>query len=123
MINLKPFYAIVLSVLFLTMDTVKAQWPSNDPAYTLVWADSFPGTFGGKIDTSKWNQKWPWNQPDSISLNCYTNPSSYLDVAYDKWYLNTPGDYYIDTLNHNVSGGNLVQTCRKQTFNLGQCWT
>ncbi|NVO03566.1 MAG: family 16 glycosylhydrolase [Bacteroidetes bacterium] len=111
---------ITVITVLLFINKAKAQLPSMDPAYQLVWADSFPGTYGVRIDASKWNQLWPWNQADSVAQSmCDTN--IHYDIAYDKWYLATPGDY-LDTTNCKINGGNLNQYCRKQNFS-GDCWT
>lgn len=102
----------------------KAQLPSTDPAYYLAFVDSFPTIVPNsvKIDTSKWDQMWPWNQADSVVPNCDT--SIHTDVAYKKWYEPTHGDnhLYIDTTNFQVKGDTLNLWSRKETYS-GSCWT
>ena len=121
--NLK-ILSIIVTVLMLFINNVKAQIPSSDPAYHLIWADSFPNTIPNsvKIDTSKWYQKWGWNQSDTFIHNCDT--SQHIDAAYYKWYEPTNGDdpNYIDTTNAQVSGGHLDLFTRKETYS-GECWT
>ena len=71
MINLKLLNVISAIGMLFSINCVNAQLPSSDPAYALVWADSFPNTVPNSviIDTSKWNQIWTWNQSDSVAFN------------------------------------------------------
>jgi hypothetical protein len=114
-------YIILMAMLLLlNIKYSKAQLPSSDPAYTLVWADSF-NTTGVQIDTSKWGQRWRWNQADSVAYDGNGNP---YDRAFDKWHLTSghpAGDYYIDTIDCKKNGGNLNLYTRKETFS-GECW-
>lgn len=120
--NIKTICIAISAIIIFNINHAKAQLPSSDPAYQLVWADSFPGTYGVNLDTDKWKQKWDWNQSDSVGrIPCDTSKS--FDRAYHKWYLDTVGDYYIDTIDCKIRGGNLIQWCRKENFPYGECWT
>ena len=115
-----PALKIAIGILFLAKLSL-SQVPNNDPAYELVWADSF-NTSGVQVDTGKWAQKWPWNMSDSVVGTC--NPTANVDCAFRKWHLTSghpAGDYYIDTINCKKSGGILSLYSRKENFS-GECW-
>src|ERR1051326_5330662 len=119
-------YIIICLALFTTLANKYcfAQPPNNDPAYTLVWADSFK-TAGVQIDTNKWEQKWGWNQGDSVAL-CGCD-GQYHDISYYKWYKPitpapiVPASYPPDTTNCKKNNG-LTMYTRRETYS-GNCWT
>lgn len=111
-------FIILFTAMFLLAQTANAQIPANDPAYILVWADSFNGS---QLDTNKWIQRWPWGIGDSVISFC-NSPGGNTDWAYRKWYRTTPADYPPDTTNCKINGGNLNLYSRKETYS-GECWT
>lgn len=136
--NLKTISIAVIAMLFFSAKQAKAQLPSSDPAYKLVWADSFNTTVGYRIDPAKWNMKFNWNQKDSLYCDWQTDmdggvDSGYCinkDIAYQKWYKgnppaipNIPAVYPPDTTNCQVTGGYLNLYTRKDTgYFSGHCW-
>jgi len=125
MSNFKLFSMALIMIMLSSVKNTKAQLPSSDPAYTLVWADSFNYS-GPQIDTSKWRQKW--GAPgDSVAKNNY-DTTQLWPIAYNKWYKPVtpapiiPADYPPDTTNCKVNGGNLTLYTRKETYS-GNCWT
>jgi hypothetical protein len=84
--NFKILNIIIATVMLFCIQIAKAQLPSSDSAYHLVWQDTFPTWNGYKIDTSKWDQKYSWNQADSIYKEWIIDHYVYKDIAYTKWY-------------------------------------
>jgi hypothetical protein len=126
--KLKTIGIIVVAIM-LFINHIKAQLPSSDPAFQLVWADSF-NTAGYRIDTTKWSQKFGWTQADSVDSAWVQSKGKNIvqAIAYNKWYKPVssppivPSTNPPDTTNCQVLSDTLNLYSRKETYS-GDCWT
>lgn len=106
----KTIHAISIICISCSLYAFGQYHPSNDPAYELVWEDSFNST---QIDTSKWIKTFPWHQGTNYFI-CDSAAGPYAYAAIKK--------SITDTTNCKLSGGTLKLITRKENY-MGQCWS
>lgn len=100
--------------MFQCFDNIKAQLPSSDPAYQIVWEDNFNGN---QLDGTKWAKRYPWGQPSNFqTFNCTSPPILNVPMA----ALNVSSN---DTSNCRVNNGILKLTTRKVNNFVGEGWS
>ncbi len=73
MYKFKLWSIAAIAIMLFNINYAKAQLPSQDSVYELVFSDDFTGD---TLDTDKWGMTFPWNQGDTTILNCSTPPPS-----------------------------------------------
>lgn len=110
----QPMYKLQILLFVLLATNAVAQPPGADSTrWKLFFADDFDGN---RLDRSKWDIRFPWNQPandETCVCNCNTDNPIKSKVAY-RIFQN-------DTHNIKVYDGTLKLFARKEEF-MGEFW-
>jgi len=110
------FGVLAIILHFMLTSQSKAQLPSNDPDYELVWYDNFNTP---QLDTSKWNKTFPWHQGSNYNTAfCGQNGWVVPVAAVKAW---RDANWNLDTTDCKINNGTLKLITRKENY-LGPVW-